>query len=258
METDTPRLTDEDTSPAGPPYRTPPIIEAIIEFRFVDPLNDRTFARLSNRIAKKYDDLKNEQLVQVHVDLAHSAPSFRNVKPVHRLSSSDQTDICVLRDDTISWSRLPPYEGWEPFCTRVARDLETAFKVTGTRKINRLGVRYLNRIDVPYNDDNGAFCYEDYFTIKLNLPPMLDTINAYYWMVEREFPDVQLHARVNSGSMQPEVPNTAAFLLDIDIGAMVDVPSSHDDIIAKLGTMRKLKNDIFEVAITPTARGSFS
>lgn len=139
---------------------------------------------------------------------------------------------------------------------RVRRDAQIVHEVTGLRKIIQLGVRYINRIDVPINGPITR--YEDYLTINLSLPEDWDGIGSYAWRFERPYPELASLAIVQSAIIAPEIPNHAAFLLDIDVIRKQDIPAKVEDIFLLLGKMRDLKNNIFELSITDTARTSFA
>ena len=244
-------------SDGAPRYLAPPITEAVIELRFADRLNTSSFNRVISRLEKKYTSGKSEQMFEITVEFQTATPLLQNQRPLHRFSSADEADICIVKDDMISWSRLSPYEGWDALQSRVERDFDLVEKVARSRKVTRIGLRFINRIDVPFGEGDEICWYEDYLAVHLQLPPILDPTNSYGWRVERDFEEMGLKAVVQSGIMVPEIPETGAFSLDIDIGTMVDVPSGRADIFAKLQTMRKLKNDIFEQSITARARESF-
>lgn len=139
---------------------------------------------------------------------------------------------------------------------RVSRDVKIAHEVAGLRKIVQLGVRYINRIDIPL--DRPIIRYEDYLTINLSLPESWDGINNYGWRIEKTYREQGFHAIVQSAVIAPEIPNHAAFLLDIDLLRQQDIPSRLEDVLLFLAKMRDLKNEIFELSITDTARASFA
>ena len=54
-----------------------------------------------------------------------------------------------FRHDTFICSRLAPYTGWDDFFARTVRAWEVWRKSAGHTVLSRIGVRYVNRIDVP-------------------------------------------------------------------------------------------------------------
>lgn len=138
----------------------------------------------------------------------------------------------------------------------MARDFDVANSLTGYRKIDRLGVRYINRIDVPTAASNISY-YEDFIRIHLSLPPFLDPINSYAWRFEKAFPNEGFIAIIQSTSVLPVIPGTNPFVFDIDVTCPQDLPVKREDVLAMLNEMRKLKNSIFELSMTDKARMAF-
>ena len=237
-----------------PPYDAPPIIEAVVQFQYAEPVSKALQAKLLKRLKREYVNELALQAVGANVDFAKQEAAFV-AEPQSRLSSSDETDILTVHATTLTWSRLAPYQGWDALLERVTRDVQTSLEVTGLRKIVQLGVRYINRIDIPISGPITR--YEDYLTINLSLPESCDGVSNYGWRFERPYPELESLAIVQSAMIAPEIPNHAAFLLDIDVIRKQSIPAKVDDIFLLLGKMRDLKNEIFELSITDTARSSF-
>lgn len=241
--------------PLGPPYDAPPIIEAVVQFRYSEPLSKSMFNKLRKRMKREYSNELAQFSKGVRVDFETEKASF-SVESQSRLSSPDEADVLVVSESSLSWSRLAPYQGWVPFWERVQRDARFAHEISGFRKLEQMGVRYINRIDIPVEGE--ITWYEHYLTINLTLPPFCEPVNNYGWRFERDYTDLGLRAIVQSATIAPEIPQHAAFLLDIDVVAMHDLPNKLDEMGGLLSKMRKLKNDIFELSITDKARDSFS
>ena len=242
----------------SPPYPAPPIIDAIIEFRLKNLFSPREQALIVKSLKSGYekDDEAGEVEVQVSIEQGKIESKTGAEKRVHILSNFDQTDFCRVEVSKLHWSRLPPYEGWLEFQSRVVRDLDKLPKKVGLPTLERIGVRYRNRIDVPAGD-NDICRYEDYLLVNIGLPPMLDPHDGYQWKIEKIFRDQGIGATIQSGVMPSELPKTVAVLLDIDVYVIADLPNRRDDLMEKLEEMHVLKNKIFEACVTDRARDSF-
>lgn len=236
-------------------YEAPPIVEAIFECVFADSLSDQQRRKLVMKLKQTYKFEAPQKNINTHLDLDRRDARFEEIDGT-RLASDDQTDVVIVFPHSMIWAKLAPYSGGDEFIDRIMGDLSLAKTVFGIRSLARMGLRYINRIDVPKN--GSIVPYEDYIAINLSLPDQLDPINAYGWNFEKEFLDLNLLGKVQSASMLPEVPNTLAFLIDIDVIARTDLPLKHADIRSKLNKMRELKNFLFELCITDKARESFS
>lgn len=235
-------------------YTAPPITDAIIEIRFAEELSAGNQRKLRKRLARNYETALDQKEVNVHVNFQAAQADFSDSKSLVQLASLDQADRLVLRTQGLAWQRLAPYEGWDTFFARVQADFEAHHETVGLRKIERLGVRYVNRLDIP-SSDGEVTRYEDYLTINVEVP--WPTIENYQWRVEKLFPESDLLAVLQSYIVAPEVPGTGAFILDIDVIKQQNLPVKMDDLWADLHAMRELKNNIFELCITDRARGMF-
>lgn len=236
------------------PYPAPPIVEAIVQMRFAEPLTATQHKKMLRRFKPAYKNSVRVDSVSANVDFQNRRADFDAERQI-RLSSSDEADVLIVHTNMLTWSRLAPYEGWVPLLDRVKIDFDTAYDVAGYRKIDRLGVRYVNRIDVPMIENIAH--YEDFLMANLNLPSVLQPTNGYAWRIEKFFPEKSLSAIVQSAASEPVIPEMGAFLLDIDVICQEDLPAKANDIFALLAQMRTLKNEIFELSISDKARAAF-
>lgn len=240
------------------PYAAPPIFDAIVELRLSSPMQARTQKAISTALAKNYDNISEngEVQVQVRIENGDVKSSLSPATPVYSLSSDDQTDQCRIESAKLHWSKLPPYTGWNDFRDRISRDLTSVYRRLKSVKIDRIGVRYRNRIDVPA-DENGICHYEDYLLTSIKLPGILDPHDGYEWRVTKNFAESGLSVTVMSGIMAPEIPYTNAFLLDVDASCSPEQAMRIEALLEKLDELRRLKNAIFEACITDKARECF-
>jgi uncharacterized protein (TIGR04255 family) len=240
-------------------YSKPPILEAVIEFRLSEPLSARTVGKVSRKLKRGYSTTREQKEVTFQLNVVQGQTHVNDEITYFEHASDDQTDVLVVKPENLIWSRRAPYEGWQSFINRVHRELQVALETIGYCRIARIGLRYINRIDVPSDNppQSRTFRYEDYITINLTLPPKLDPIGGYLWRIERQFPELALNATLQSGTLIPELPEMASFLLDVDVFTTEELPVKIDDIAPKLEEMRKLKNELFELSISDVARRVF-
>lgn len=235
-------------------YSAPPVIEAVIQIQYSDPLPDAIRKKLLNKLKRFYTHSVEQKQVQARLNLASRDAAFID-SPLSRLTSADQADILVINTNAMTWSRLAPYGNWNQLFDRVERDAKTAHAVTGLRKAVKLGVRYINRIDIPLEDN--LVWFENYLNINLSIPEKWPAINNYAWRFE--YPIGRgFTAIVQSAVVEPEIPGTGAVILDIDIQTVDTAPTRIDDVLSKFSEMRSLKNEIFESSVSEKARLVFN
>ena len=176
----------------------------------------------------------------------------------YRLANDDQTDIVILGPRGVTAARLPPYPGWNYLRDRANAAWQEWKKETARHPIERLGVRYINRIDVPI-DAVVPFRVQDYVTFYPTVTPITDKDPLGYF-VQVVIPTLspKWNATLTSTTLgADEVPRHVSLILDIDVMRTVDIPLNDTQLWPTIDEAQALKNDIFERCITPTARKLF-
>jgi uncharacterized protein (TIGR04255 family) len=234
-------------------YPTPPITEAVLEFRFAVERSAADLERFSRKLAKYYPtETVSENLTY---GLGSRDPKVERVDAVRRRANSDESEICVLTPTTLSVSQTALYPGWEPFFLRIEKAYKLYKDEFGYSKVERIGLRYINRIDIPIED--GLAQNEQYIALHVSLPPLLDPTNGFHFAVQKNFEDEGLSVIINSATTPPVLPEMASLLLDIDLFTIGAPPQKDIDLINFLDLMRRKKNSIFEACVTDAARQRF-
>jgi uncharacterized protein (TIGR04255 family) len=239
-------------------YDRPPITEAVIELRFAQPHTPEAIKSAAARVRNEYHHEQQEELMKVQVDAKTSKTETKKSWLGIKLSSSDQTDLLFYRQTTFLCSRLAPYTGWEEFSARALRGWEAWTKKAGPTQLARLGVRFINRIDVPL-ETTSLLKVEDYLNLFPQSPKeFIEPMTSYTIQVVRPLGADDCGLTMNSGAVQPPLVGFASFLLDIDVFREKDLPLRSDELWALLDKVRVHKNRVFESCITDLARGLFN
>ena len=240
----------------GQLYTSPPITEAVIEVRLSKLLTDAKLQKARDFIASRYENSRSEPMLEGTLHFDTQSATFEQLGMRHTLSSADETDRCVLSPKSLAWTRLAPYPGWVVFAERFETDFRAVFKATGPLPISRLGLRYVNRIDVEPVE--GLAHYEEFLNFRIEHGDLLEPTSGFQWIIVKDFPALKLKANVMSAVVEPEIMGWSSFAFDIDVYCNIEVPQTIDDIQAKLKSMRELKNTIFEAGITERARRMYT
>jgi uncharacterized protein (TIGR04255 family) len=174
-----------------------------------------------------------------------------------RRASTDQQEITLLMPGSLIVSQLAPYPGWDTFFGRFQRDWLSWKEAVSYNKVSRVGIRYINRIDIPATD-SPIIMQEEYINVGVQAPDSLGPTIAYASQAVFGLPAIQSKLVVNTAVvLPPPIPGYASFLIDLDLGREEGVPQRDDMIFALLGQMRTEKNRIFEDCITDKARDLF-
>jgi uncharacterized protein (TIGR04255 family) len=173
----------------------------------------------------------------------------------YRRSSSDMTQLLVLWRSAFVVSQLAPYPGWDEFIQRFSRDWKVWKRVMGFQTISRLGVRYINRIDIPLSGD--VVEHEAFLNVYPRLPDVLGPVGAYAVQAVLPLEEIGCKLTLNSAVVPAPILGHASFVIDQDIAREVDLPQSDKGIYELLKKIRVRKNQVFEACVSNRARELF-
>src|SRR5258708_13527192 len=149
-------------------YPRAPITEAVFEILLGKSLDDPTCAKVKTAFQNEHRLGNDGAHHEVQRDAASKRAEFKEAGRGFRFATLDQTDILVISNNRFSVSKLAPYLGWEPFRERAERDWRIFRGIVGYQPIARIGVRYINRIDIPNPEHRIEL--RDYFRFQLEVP----------------------------------------------------------------------------------------
>lgn len=236
-------------------YLRAPILEAVLDIRI--PLRDdvrlETLARLGAEVGNSYptrkDRLQFESELTMGAEVA--AASTRRSQLGYVFFSIDERQSFQVRKDGFTFSRLAPYTGWEAFSSEARKLWEHYRSVVPVDTITRLGVRYVNRLDLPLPIGD----FKDYLrTVPEVSPDLPQGLSGYFMQLQIPQEVIGGMLVLNQAMLPPSAPNVASVLLDIDLFRNVDVPSEDEAIWEFFKQLRACKNHIFEACITEKAK----
>jgi uncharacterized protein (TIGR04255 family) len=242
-------------------YIRPPITEAVIEVVFANEMSSDALKDAAKKLEKNYSNNLPINHFDVRVDVRPDSAggpkaNFNSQKYGHRLSSADQTEILIIWPKSIAVSQVAPYKGWDSFQKRFNRDYKALKKELGHRELERIGVRYINRIDIPAAGP--IVEHEEYLKIFPKLPNGLTPLTAYAVQAEIQMPEVGANLRINSAAVPSPIDDHASFVIDLDFYRLHDLPKTDKALSDYLGAIRLKKNEVFESLVTNKARRLFN
>lgn len=247
-----PLLSNKGTSQRH--YSHAPLTEAVIDIRVELP-SEVTRERLSNVHVGQEDDYpRREENIIVHGKMSIGAEvgaSATQTANGYRFLSKDNRQIFQARLDGFTFNRLAPYDRWESFRDE-ARRLWTIYRSIATPKnITRIGVRYINRLDLPLPFTD----FKDYLkTVPEISPDMKQGLSGYF--MQLQLPQIDLNAMLvlNQTLIEPPAPDVVSVLLDFDLYSETDLPNDEQAIWERFELFRARKNKVFEACITDRVR----
>ena len=240
-------------------YKHPPITEAVIGISFSSPVNHADINSVNKKFHKYYPHHQTVSNFNVAVGLTNdqiNKPTADvNKEDGHRLSTADMTQLLLLWPSSFTLSQLAPYLGWDHFFERFVRDWGLWKKTIGFQIISRIGVRYINRIDIPITAP--VIEYEGFLNVYPKLPDSLNPIHAYAVQAVLELKDIDCLLRINSAAVPSPILGHSSFVIDLDISKEINPPQSDNDIYDLLNKIRVQKNAVFEACVSSRARELF-
>jgi len=240
-------------------YKTPPIREALCEFRFApgDDWDVTVIGKLHELVKGEYAG-KARQQDQLTADLfvPHDggAPSVAMNRSFERTQfpSADGRVLLAVGRDVLSLHGFAPYEGWESFRHRIQVGLQRYTQVAAPAGVHRIGVRYVNQIAVS------DFEISRYFRCA---PQGVDglpvELRGFVQRSEYSYED-GVRLIVTFASIRPDEQDIQpTFLLDVDVLREFAEPLSIDNAMAAVDTLRDRERDTFEALITDQLREVF-
>jgi uncharacterized protein (TIGR04255 family) len=231
-------------------YNRAPITEAVIEIR-TSPIDVAQLERLVARFSRKYP-APHQKLIDFRLQLGEVSSTANQKLSGYRLSALDGSKILMVGMSSIATVKIAPYEGWENLFEDAQDNWKIWLKIIGWRSITRIGVRYVNRIDIPTHE---RIELTDYLTIQPALPKSLDTgIEHFAMNVVIPLGEDGQRLVLNTGSVASPIIGNQSLILDLDVSREHDLPSDDASLWSAISTIRDKKNEIFEACITDKTR----
>jgi uncharacterized protein (TIGR04255 family) len=234
--------------PDETPYPKAPITEALIDIRVTLPgeITLADLARVNIGEDVGYPQRRNQFAGEARIAIGEQlGATTQQTHNGYVFVSSDERQIVQVRLDGFTFSRLAPYDRWEIFQEEAHR-LWTLYRLAAEPvSINRVAVRYINRLDLPFPMED----LRDYLrTVPEVSPALPQELSSYVMHLEIPQEDI--------GASPPD-QNTASVLLDIDLFRVFETSIGEGELWRLLDQFRIRKNEVFEACITDAARELF-
>lgn len=200
----------------GRKYANPPVVEAVCEFRLApDSTWDLTVPGLVYEKIK--DEFPHREQRSIHeVEITQGPEGLQQqVRTTERVLffSDDRKMLVQLGPRLLTINCLKPYPTWAGFRPKIERAFNALINTVEVKGLQRIGLRYINRIEIP----TSPVKLEDYLEFYLFLGPRLpqDMANfiagcEFLYENGRDRCKVQLTPALSSS------PEYQALSLDID------------------------------------------
>ena len=241
----------------GRRYPNAPITEAIIDLRvgLPEPFDSTRLKRAHDGQESAYPRTEQLAFATGRIQVGREVGATASSRPCgYRFWSEDGRSVYQARTDGFTLSRLAPYDHWEPFRDEARCLWEIYRRVVEPSKIERIAVRYVNRIDIPLPLRD----FGDYLRTFPELSPdMPQALSRYLMRLEIPLGDTRSTCFLTQAVVPPASQDVVSIALDIDVFRTSDIPEHDDAIWEIMETLRQNKNSLFEACITDAARELF-
>jgi len=224
-----------------------PIVEAIIHWqaRAESALDREALEAYLQARLPEYPLRRPQHEVRLEHEFGESVSAIRRSESWQgfRLFSTDQRQVAQFTRNGFVFSRLAPYEGWDSFAEEAKRLYRIYAEIARISEIERLGVRFINRI-VPFDPDSAG----DYLTVPPSSPGAFRLpIREFLHQSLFDVPNHPYNLNVIQTAQPAAVPYAegTALILDIDVFTTRPIDSDEETSDRHLAEMRWLKNMAF-------------
>lgn len=239
----------------------PPITQAVIEVRVAHEMVIEDIEKIAKKLHKFYPHkltLNDYDIIITPQPIVEESVAVKSHQPRFELASDDQVDKAIISKNTIAVVRLAPYLGWDALYSQFVTAWKSWKRIATTKAITRIGVRYINRIDIPLNNEN-KLEIEDYLTFYPKVPELgHQPMSEFQISITKPIYDSPWTARIISTALPSPLINHISLLLDTDIFRTEGLPLKDEDLWAMITEARDIKNTVFHSCLTQKTKELFS
>lgn len=201
-------------------YKNPPIIEALCEFRF-QPSQTWDLAvpgLLYEKLRTKFPTRRQGKAIEATI--ATSAEAIQHqVTQVDRIQflREDGNALVQVSPNILAVNHLKPYPSWEVFKPMIMEALETYQNIANPKGLQRIGLRYINRIEIPLGEQETEVELSDFFEFYPYIGKRLPQVIFNFRMATKtRFHDSRDILLLQLSSVLTENSDSVVFLLDLD------------------------------------------
>ena len=240
-----------------------PIVEAVLDFR-VPPISEWDNELVTQNLKTAlpdYPQLQSQRAWQANIQANVETLPVATTQELgwHGVlaRNSDGSQVAQFQRSGFAFSRLKPYLGWLHFQKEALRLWDIYQSIVQSAFIVRIGLRSINRIDVP--STTGSIELDYWLTAPPTSPPNLGLPHAGFYhtdtyLIPGTSYTTNLIRTIDTSGVG--VTHIAGLIIDIDVFSDV-VADNYESLIKQLDEMRWVKNKLFFSTITPQAKVDF-
>ena len=241
-----------------PHYKKAPITEALIDLQ-VRLTENFAVARLQQAVGEHTDFVLVQELKQgtIEASLGEQLGAVTQTKSHGFIfCSNDKQRVLQARLDGFTFSRLPPYNGWEALRDEAKTFWEIYRTIAAPEAVTRIALKYVNRFDLPLPVRDFKDFFRTYPEVSSDLPQNLSGFFSQIQLPYRlpKLNGVDATLVLTQALVPPPQQNFVSLVLDVDLFCANNPTSDEQEIWRLLEHFRQGKNAVFEGCITNATR----
>jgi len=229
---------------------SPPITEAVFDLRtrFEKAPTPELLKEVGARINTDYPQQQTRYQTGFQLQISPEKPEAKHFQNIdgYIYKNAENTQAVQCKVDGFAFSRLPPYENWEPALNEALRTWAMYREITRPNRVVRIATRFINRIELPAVSVD----LDDYFLVAPKLPADLPQ-NLSAFSVTMNIPEVMPKTLGSMRVVYDSATSATVVILDIDIIGERDLdPHDDDGLRAAIQELRPIKNRAFFGSLT--------
>lgn len=241
----------------GKKYQNPPIVEALCEFQF-EPDSSWDLA-IPGLVYEKLRDVfpKRRQSKGLALNILAGPEAVEQrvrTTDLMQFLREDEKALVQVGPHLLTVNHLKPYSSWQEFSPLIKKGIEAYCAVAEPKGIHRIGLRYINYIEIPER----SIKLENYFEFYPFTGPDLPKEHGLF-IVGIQVPceasrDI---LKIALTSANTQTPDTSAIILDLDYFLAKPKEVAPDDVFKWMDVAHDRVEKAFEACITDRLRQAF-
>lgn len=239
-------------------YANPPLVEAVVALHIKeDDSWDWTIpGLLYGEIKSEFPNKAQEQSLQFEFSSNASSPRLQGTPSKMRFTGNSGELLVQVAPNLLTYNALTSgYKGWESFREGFLNVAMCYSKIYPTAQIERIGLRYINDIRVPYGKGKRIELAR-YFALGVRLPEMGGDylVGDFLTRASLVFKEAETALQITFASIPKSESGAGGFRLDLDASThsfeVRELSNSADAIEDWLEGAHDVVEAVFETSLT--------
>lgn len=242
-------------------FTNAPITEAILDIKakLPDGVGLNIFDEFQENIKDRFKNRKTKHSFEAVLKFSPGKDESSPITPKNRIEgylfeSKNEKKIVQAGLNGFTFNKLQPYENWNKFHYEARELWELYSKIVKPISVDRIALRYINRIEIPLPFDD----FSEYILTNPQIAPGLPQALSHFLMrIEIPNDEIEAIAIITQTMQKTTKSQKLPLIFDIDIIKTGNYSKKESEIWNDFNLLRHFKNEIFFNSITEKTKELF-